>query len=259
MAKRLGGRFLLRIEDIDLGRCRPEYVDGIFRDLEWLGIAWESPVWRQSERFSVYQAAARKLEQQGLLYPCFASRAEIQATARPGALDPDGAPLYSGLHRHLPAAEIARRKAAGEPYAMRLDTVAATRSLSEARLTYVALNAAFDRQPVVADPSRWGDAVVQRKDVPTSYHLAVVVDDAEQGVTHVVRGMDLLAATDLHVLLQMLLGLPTPCYQHHRLITGASGRKLSKTLHDTSLRQLRESGLRLAQLKQTLGLAPDAQ
>lgn len=257
MARRLGGRFLLRIEDIDPGRCRPEYVDGIFRDLAWLGIAWESPVWRQSERFAIYRAAAQKLEEQGLLYPCFASRSELLAAARPGALDPDGVPLYPGLHRHLAPADRAQRKAAGEAYAMRLDMAAATRSIGATPLVYDALDAALEPRPVVADPARWGDAVIQRKDVPTSYHLAVVVDDAAQGVTHVVRGMDLLAATDLHVLLQKLLGLPASRYQHHRLVTDAAGRKLAKSLGDTSLRQLRDGGLRLEQLKQRLGLAPD--
>ncbi len=257
MAKRLGGRFLLRIEDIDLGRCRPEHVDGIFSDLEWLGIAWEEPVWRQSQRFAEYQDAARTLQAQGLLYPCFASRSEIQAAARPGALDPDGAPLYPGLHRHLPQTDIARRTAAGEPYAMRIDMAAARRRVAATPLTYVALDQALQPASVVADPARWGDAVIQRKDVPTSYHLAVVVDDAAQGVTHIVRGTDLLAATDLHVLLQVLLRLPTPCYHHHRLLTDAAGRKLAKSFGDTSLRQLRDGGLRPEQLRQMIGFAPD--
>ena len=258
MAQRLGGRFLLRIEDIDLARCRPEHVDGIFRDLEWLGIAWEEPVWRQSVRFPIYASAAARLAAQGLLYPCFATRSEILGAARPGALDPDGAPLYPGLHRHLAPSEIARRKASGQPFAMRIDMdrahAAATAMAGGRPLGFAALDAALQASPMTADPARWGDAVIQRKDVPTSYHLAVVVDDAAQGVTHVVRGSDLLAATDLHRLLQVLLGLPAPHYHHHRLITDAIGRKLSKSFKDTSLRQLREAGLRPADLRHRIGL-----
>ncbi len=257
IARRLGGRFLVRIEDIDLGRCRPEYIDGIFRDLEWLGVAWDGPVWRQSERFGAYEAAARKLAAAGLLYPCFASRSEIQLAAHPGALDPDGAALYSGLHRHLSPAEIARRTAAGDAHAMRLHMEAALRNVADAPLTYVALDATLKPTRKIADPSRWGDAVLQRKDVPTSYHLAVVVDDAAQGITHVVRGLDLLAATDLHALLQALLGLPTPIYHHHRLITDTAGRKLAKSLGDTSLAQLRDGGLQPDRLRQLIGLTPD--
>ena len=259
MARRLSGRFLLRIEDIDIGRCRPEFVDGIFRDLAWLGLAWEQPVWRQSARLAIYAEAAQRLAAQGLLYPCFASRAEIQAAARPGARDPDGAPLYPRLHRHLDAREIARRKARREPFAMRIDMgpalAAAVRITGGTPLNFTAFDAELRPSRVTADPARWGDAVIQRKDVPTSYHLAVVVDDAAQGVTHVVRGQDLTAATDLHRLLQVLLGLPAPVYHHHRLIAGATGRKLSKSLDDTSLAQLRADGLRPEDLRARIGIA----
>ena len=257
MARRLGGRFLLRIEDIDRARCRPEYIDGIFRDLAWLGITWEEPVWRQSDRFDVYKAAAKKLEVQGLIYPCFATRSEIQAAAIPGALDPDGAPLYPGLGRHLPAAEVARRKSTGEAYALRLDMAAAVETAGRlgggTSLSFVSIDELLRHSQVAANPDRWGDAVILRKDVPASYHLAVVVDDAAQGVTHVVRGRDLLAATDLHRLLQVLLGLAPPAYHHHRLIADETGRKLSKSYADISLRQLREAGVCPAGIGRLIG------
>ena len=259
MARQLGGRFLLRIEDIDPARCRPEYVDGIFRDLAWLGLTWEEPVWRQSARMPVYAAAAGQLASRGLLYPCFATRSEIQAAAVPGALDPDGAPLYPGLHRNLSPSEIMRRKARGEPFAMRLDmgrALAAAAAITGGMpLDVATFDAALQPACFGADPARWGDTVIQRKDVPASYHLAVVVDDAAQGVTHVVRGLDLLAATDLHRLLQILLGLPAPHYHHHRLIADAAGRKLSKSCQDTSLRELRDAGLKPADLRACFGLA----
>jgi glutamyl-Q tRNA(Asp) synthetase len=246
MAQSLGGRFLLRIEDIDLARCRPEHVAGIFRDLAWLGLTWEEPVLRQSQSMAVYRAAADRLIAMGLLYPCFASRAEIQAATIGGPLDPDGAPLYPGLHRSLAETEVARRKAAGEPFAMRLDMTAAlslaARRLGGAPIAFTELAQDGSTTRVAADPARWGDVVLQRKDVPTSYHLAVVVDDARQGVTHVTRGQDLFAATDVHRLLQVLLDLPEPVYHHHPLITDASGRKLAKSARDQSLRELRESG-----------------
>lgn len=260
MARRLGGRFLLRIEDIDKARTREEHVEAIFRDLAWLGISWEEPVVRQSRCFSIYADAASRLEAMGLLYPCFATRAEIARWAddAPDRLDPDGAPLYPGLHKRLSRAEIAERKAAGEPFAMRIDmdralAMLGVRSAGRA-LTFQALQEDGGRQIVEARPQRWGDAVILRKDVPASYHLAVVVDDARQGVTHVTRGMDLLAATDLHRLLQELLGLPAPVYHHHRLITDETGRKLAKSARDISLRALREDGATPQSVRRMAGL-----
>ena len=257
-AQRLGGRFLLRIEDIDTGRCREEFVRGIFDDLAWLGLSWEEPVLRQSEHFDRYRAAARRLEDEGLLYPCFATRAEIAAAARaqPGLTDPDGAPLYPGLHKGLDRGEIDERKARGEPFALRIDmekAIARARGMSGGQdLDYTALDAAGPPARMVAEPQRWGDAVIVRKDVPTSYHLAVVVDDALQGVTHVTRGKDLEAATGLHRLLQVLLGLPAPLYHHHALITDEDGRKLSKSARDTALASLRRSGATAEEIRQRL-------
>ena len=244
LARRTGGRLLLRIEDIDPARSRPEYVAQVLDDLAWLGVRWEAPVRRQSEHFSDYRAAADKLAARGLLYPCFASRAEIEVAAgASAATDPDGAPLYPGIWRGADPAEIARRKANGEAFALRLDMARALASLGEP-LSHKAfeLDDLSTHGPVSATPARWGDAVIVRKETPTSYHLSVVHDDALQGVTHVVRGADLTAATDLHRLLQALLGLPPPAYHHHRLIAGPGGRKLSKSLGDTSLAQLRREG-----------------
>lgn len=277
MARRRGGRFLLRIEDIDLGRARADFIRQIFDDLAWLGLTWERPVLVQSQHLDAYRAAADALARDGLLYPCFATRSEIAdavealpargnpagaAAARDrAARDPDGALLYPGLHRNLPAGDIARRRARGEPYALRLDMAKALERadalLGGRPLEFVAFDAEGRESVSAADPARWGDAVIMRKDAPASYHLSVVVDDARQGVTHVTRGEDLLAATGLHRLLQVLLGLPAPRYHHHRLITDGSGRKLSKSARDTSLRSLREAGVTPAAVRAMLN-APDA-
>lgn len=274
-AEAAGGRFLLRIEDIDPQRCRPEYVDAIFDDLRWLGLVWEEPVLRQSARIEAYQTAAAELEEAGLLYPCFASRAEIaracdarvRGTGAPVPCDPDGAPLCSGVFKGLPAGDADILRARGVVPAMRLDMAAALDRL-EARtgrrtLDFTELDgyAEGDRQGglesrgriVVADPARWGDAVIQRKDTPTSYHLAVVIDDAFQGVTHVVRGQDLFAATDLHRLLQWLFDIAPPVYHHHRLLTDAQGQKLSKSARSTSLRGLRDDGMTASEVRRRLG------
>jgi glutamyl-Q tRNA(Asp) synthetase len=257
-ARACGGRFLLRIEDIDAARSRPQFVAGIFADLAWLGIAWEEPVIFQSQRMPAYRAAAERLQAMGLLYPCFATRAEIEAAAG-DARDPDGAPLYPGLYRGRDPAEIERRQAQGEPFALRIDMAAAisaaARKLAGAPLDFAELAEDGTPQTIVAHPGRWGDAVIVRKDTPTSYHLAVVVDDAWQSVTHVTRGRDLYAATDLHRLLQVLLGLPAPLYHHHRLITDADGRKLAKSARDTSLQSLREQGATPADIRRMVGLA----
>lgn len=263
MARRLGGRFLVRIEDIDTARCRPHLAERALADLAWLGITWEEPVLRQSEHFAVYSEAAGRLQAMGLLYPCFATRAEIEAAAarNPGAVDPDGAPLYPGIFRHCPAEEIERRIRQGEPFALRIDmarALAAARARRGARpLTFVELGAGGVPRLIEARPERWGDAVLVRKDTPTSYHLSVVVDDARQGITHVTRGQDLLAATDLHRLLQVLLDLPEPLYLHHALLMDETGRKLAKSARDTSLRSLREAGWSPADVRRHVGLAPD--
>jgi glutamyl-Q tRNA(Asp) synthetase len=257
-ARACGGRFLVRIEDIDTARSRPEYVAGIFEDLRWLGLTWEETVLFQSQRMPAYRDAAGLLERAGLLYPCFATRTEIEAASRDGSRDPDGALIYPGLWKKRLAADIAPRQAAGVPYALRIDmdaarAAAATR-LGGAPLTFVELTEAGAPQTVAARPEQWGDAVIVRKDVPTSYHLAVVVDDAFQGVTHVTRGQDLFAATGLHRLLQVLLGLPEPIYQHHRLLLDETGRKLSKSARDTSLRSLRTQGVTPAAVRRLAGL-----
>ncbi len=247
LCRQAGGRFLLRIEDIDRTRSRPEYENGIRRDLAWLGIVWEEPVRRQSEHFDTYRAAVERLTAMGLLYPAFMSRAEIALAAVPWR-DPDGAPLYPGNDRDLDPEEAGRRIAAGAPYALRIRVDKAIERAGK-------LAWQEDGEgTVAADPARWGDFIVARKEVPTSYHLAVVVDDAAQGVTHVVRGRDLYHATAAHVLLQRLLGLPSPVYRHHRLITDALGRKLSKSDRDTSLRALREAGASPADIRRMVGL-----
>ena len=336
-ARASGGRFLLRIEDIDAARCRPEYEAAIYEDLAWLGIAWEMPVRRQSEHFGDYRAALDMLDAMGLIYPSFESRAEIammvagREARGPWPRDPDGAPHYPGAAKMLPASERARRMASGEPYALRLDMAAAIalvaplsddllsspsplrgRSASEASreggerqihseilhtplpippptqvgLARLAHQSEKPRQArvsrrreeiaahsekltwdesgagpkgetgaVTADPCAWGDVILARKDTPASYHLAVTVDDAAQGVTDVVRGHDLFHATSVHRLLQALLGLPAPRYRHHRLVLNDDGRKLSKSTSATGLRELRARGLEPADIRRLIGLA----
>lgn len=250
-AKAMGGRFLLRIEDIDRERSKPEFTEAIFDDLHWLGLEWEEPVWRQSERFPAYEAAADRLRLRDLLYPCFCSRSDIAATAV-GA-DPDGAPLYAGTCRHLDPVEVERRLGAGEEANWRLRTNVAMELTG--LLTYsVAGPTPIDRPQIrYARPDLWGDVVLQRKGTPTSYHLSVVVDDAAQGITHVTRGRDMEPSTDIHVLLQMLLGLATPAYTFHKLILDAEGRKLSKSKGSASLRSMREAGWTAEDVKRELG------
>src|SRR6202521_4152444 len=267
MARRAGGLFLLRIEDIDATRCRPEYEAAIFEDLAWLGLAWEEPVRRQSAHFDAYAAARGRLDAMGLIYPSFESRAEIarllaaRERTGPWPRDPDGVPLYPGEAKALPAAARARRIEAGHPYALRLDMTAAIRRADPAQASATPLTwtetgtgPGGETGTIAADPASWGDVILGRKEVPASYHLAVVVDDAVQGITDVVRGQDLFAATGLHRLLQVLLDLPQPAYHHHRLITDASGRKLAKSARDTSLRSLRESGCLPADIRRMVGL-----
>ncbi len=257
MAKAAGGRLLLRIEDIDAARCRPEYETAITEDLRWLGLSWDEPVRRQSEHFADYRAALHRLEAMGLVYPSFESRAEIAALVaarEPWPRDPDGAPLYPGAANTMSAGERAQRIASGAPYALRLDMSAALGCVP--CLTWTETGAGPDGETgtIAANPAAWGDVILARKDVPTSYHLAVVVDDAAQGVTDVVRGRDLFHATALHRLLQALLGLAEPRYHHHRLLTDADGRKLSKSTRATGLRELRCRGLTPPDIRRLAGL-----
>ncbi|MDG4898775.1 tRNA glutamyl-Q(34) synthetase GluQRS [Mesorhizobium sp. WSM4976] len=260
MAARVGGRLLLRIEDIDTTRCTPQFEAGIFRDLEWLGLRWEQPVRRQSEHLAEYRAVLDRLITEELVYPAFMSRGEISAFiaekgGRDWPRDPDGVPLYPPLDRALPARERKRRIADNLPFAWRLDVEAAmarvTADLSWVEFTDETMSAT---RAIEAQPQAWGDVIVARRDIPTSYHLAVVLDDALQDVSHVVRGKDLYAATGLQRLLQELLGLPQPRYFHHRLILGSDGRKLSKSFKDTGLAALRQAGMSPQDIGRLVGL-----
>jgi glutamyl-Q tRNA(Asp) synthetase len=245
-ARRDDGRFLLRIEDIDPGRCRAEFIDGIFEDLAWLGLRWETPVRRQSAHLADYQAALDKLSGLGLLYPCFCTRADI-AQAGHAPHGPDG-PVYPGLCRHLSAEAVAAR--AGQPFALRLDMARAVALAGP--LTWRDLDAGT----VTAQPELFGDVVLARKDTPTSYHLAVTVDDALQGVTLVTRGIDLFEATHVHRLLQALLGLPVPVWRHHPLLTDGSGRRLAKRDRAVTLRSLKEAGHSPAEVRAMASFSP---
>ncbi len=245
------GRFLLRIEDIDPTRCRPQYETAIYDDLGWLGLSWEEPVRRQSAHMADYAAALTRLTEMGLVYPAFLSRAEIARAAVDTAWprDPDGAPLYPGTERDLGPRQAEARIARGEPYTLRLRMADAVE-----RAGPLSWQEDSEGLTVTADPAAWGDVVIARKEVPTSYHLSVVVDDAGQRITHVVRGRDLFHATSVHVLLQRLLGLPAPRYHHHRLIVDAAGRKLAKSDRDTALASLRASGNTPADIRRMVGL-----
>ena len=259
LARAAGGRFLLRIEDIDAARSRPDYEQAIYDDLAWLGITWEQPVRRQSAHFDEYGAALAQLDAMGLVYPSFESRGEIarlvaaRETHAPWPRDPDGAPHYPGDARVLAPSERRRRMEAGDPYALRLDMAAAIARTGA--LTWSETGAESEAGSVAAAPQMWGDVVLARKETPTSYHLAVVVDDARQGVTHVVRGQDLFWSTSVHRVLQALLDLPAPSYHHHRLILDADGKKLSKSTRATALRALRERGATAADIRRMVGLA----
>ncbi|MDR3474854.1 MAG: tRNA glutamyl-Q(34) synthetase GluQRS [Devosia sp.] len=250
-ARALGGTFLLRLEDTDITRCRPEFAEAILEDLAWLGLEWPEPVMRQSTRFPVYARHAARLDARGLLYPCFCSRTEIAAAAT--GVDPDGAPLYAGTCRHLPPEMIAERLSRGDPVQYRLDGAAAIARTGPLAFT-IAQPTPLDRPQIrYARPERWGDVVLQRKQTPTSYHLSVVVDDAAQGITHVTRGRDMEPSTDIHVLLQFLLGLPSPIYTFHKLILDTGGHKLAKSKGSTSLRDLRAAGWTAADVRRELG------
>ncbi len=250
-ARRAGGRFLLRFEDIDGTRSRPEYEAGIMEDLRWLGLEWDGPVWRQSGHWDDYRAALARLDGMGLLYPCFCTRkAILDEVARMAQAPhgPDGV-LYPGTCRSLGGGERARRLAAGEAYALRLDMgKAMLHAGRELRWRDV------ERGEFATRPEMFGDVVLARKDCPASYHLAVTVDDAAQGVTLVTRGEDLLEATHVHRLLQELLGLPVPEWRHHRLITDAGGRRLAKRDEARALRSLREAGWSARRVFDELGV-----
>ena len=232
------GRFLLRIEDIDPGRCRPEFEAAIYRDLEWLGLRWDGDVRRQSDHLDDYRAALETLDGQGLVYPCFCTRADIKAEiARSGRAPhgPDG-PVYPGICRDVPRERARRRIEGDEPHALRLDMTRAAAVVGPVSW--------FDRAHGTfgARPEMFGDVVLARKDTPTSYHLAVTLDDHSQGVSIVSRGADLLEATHVHRLLQALLGLDTPQYRHHRLLTDGAGRRLAKRRGGLAIASLRASG-----------------
>lgn len=233
-AKQVGGRFLLRMEDIDRTRCRPEFDAAVVADLTWLGLDWDGPVRRQSEHFADYQAALSRLQAMGVLYACFCTRKDI-ATAQSAPHGPDGS-LYPGTCRNLPTDKIAQRMAEGAAYALRLDTAKAQALTGELY---------FDEErqgTLTARPEQLGDVVLARREIPCSYHLCVTVDDALQGVTLVSRGEDLLPATHIHRLLQALLDLPTPTYAHHPLLTDAKGARLAKRTESPSIRALRDNG-----------------
>jgi glutamyl-Q tRNA(Asp) synthetase len=255
-----GGRFLLRIEDIDATRCRPEFETAIYEDLAWLGIAWETPARRQSEHLADYRAALDKLSALGLVYPAFESRAEIarlvaaRETDGPWPRDPDGAPLYPGDAKSMAAAERERLIQIGTPYALRLDMAAACRRVGGLAWHELGEGQGGERGRVPARPEAWGDVILARKETPTSYHLSVVVDDALQDVSEVVRGQDLFHATSVHRLLQALLGLPEPAYRHHALVRDDAGRKLSKSSRSTGLRDLRDAGATAADIRRLVGL-----
>ncbi len=257
-ARAAGGRLLLRIEDIDRERCRPEFERAILDDLAFLGFEPSEPPRRQSEHFGTYRAALDRLSAMGLVYPAFLSRAEIRAlTADPAwPRDPDGAPLYPTGERTLSPLERDERIARGDAYALRLDMHAAVAAAGPLTFEETGAGPEGESGRLAAEPERWGDVILARRDTPTSYHLSVVVDDALQDVTDVVRGVDLFHATSVHRLLQALLELPEPRYHHHRLIRDGSGRKLSKSDGDTGLAELRAAGATAEDIRRLVGLQP---
>ena len=260
LAAQSGGTMLLRIEDVDAARCRPEFEQAIYDDLHWLGIAWETPVRRQSEHMDAYRDALNRLDAMGLLYPAFESRGEIaKMVATRGAaspikswpVDPDGVPLYPGSIDALTADARSVRTASGAPFALRLDMASAIARAGDLDWHE------YGEGRVEARPQDWGDVILARKDMPTGYHLSVVIDDAVQGVSDVVRGRDLYWSTSVHRLLQALLDLPQPAYRHHELVLDEAGRKLSKSTHATALRALRANGVSPDDLRRRAALPPD--
>ena len=262
MAQELGGKFLLRIEDIDITRCNPILEEQMLEDLHWLGIEWDDEPRRQSEHFADYHSALDTLEIEDLIYPAFMSRGERNRvianqtpTSGPWPSDPDGAPHYPDNDRCLSPDERQQRIDAGEPYALRLDMKAACDRV-QFSLSFAETGTGPDGQTgqIACDPLQWGDVLLGRKEIPTSYHLSVVIDDALQNITHVVRGRDLFHATSVHRLLQELLGLAPPLYHHHDLVLADDGRKLSKSAEDTSIRSLREAGTTPQDIRRLIGL-----
>jgi glutamyl-Q tRNA(Asp) synthetase len=253
-ARETGGRFLVRIEDIDRTRSRAEIEKSILEDLAWLGLEWETPVRRQSEHFADYEAALTRLMARNLLYPCFCTRKDIAAEIAASAAAPQGpdGPMYPGTCRGRSAEERTQCMLAGKGFAWRLDSA---RAITEAGddIAFEESGDVPERGSVVVRPEIFGDVVLARKDTPASYHLSVVVDDAAQGVTLVTRGRDLLPATHLQRLLQRLLGLPAPRYHHHRLITDEAGKRLAKRDQATALRTLRAEGVSAAEICARLG------
>jgi glutamyl-Q tRNA(Asp) synthetase len=249
-ARRAGGRFLLRLEDIDAARCRPEFAAAILEDLAWLGLNWDGEVRVQSARLPHYARTLAALRARGLLYPCFCTRAEIAREVAGSSAAPHGpdGPLYPGTCSRLSATDRAARIAQGAPHAWRLDMAAAHRA---------PLSSTEQGERIACDPTRFGDVVLGRKDVPASYHLCATQDDAEQGVTLVSRGEDLRPATALHRLLQTLMGWPEPAYAHHALLLAPDGARLAKRDGAASLRALRESGVSAPQARARAGF-PDA-
>ena len=259
MAAKAGGDFLLRIEDIDLARCTPDFEAGIYADLAWLGLRWQEPVRRQSEHFPAYQEALQGLIERGLAYPAFLTRGEVKASVaafeaagRPWPRDPDGTSLYPPDDRERDGAERQSLLNAGLKHAWRLDMEKAIAAAGGPLRWQESGDS--ETGDIVADPAAWGDVVLSRSDAPSSYHLSVVVDDAVQGITHVVRGLDLFHATSIHRLLQTLLNLPEPLYHHHRLVLDSDGRKLSKSMSDTGIAEWRRQGLSPAELRRRIGL-----
>jgi glutamyl-Q tRNA(Asp) synthetase len=261
MARAAGGRFLIRMEDIDTARCRPEFEAAILEDLAWLGISWDQPVRRQSEHFAEYRAALAKLAAMRMTFPSFESRAELvhmvgdRDVRERWPRDPDGVPLYPGAARQMKDEERQARIARGEVYAIRLDMEKAMEWVGRLSWRESGAGPSGEQGEVAADPAAWGDAIVGRKETPTSYHLSVVLDDARQGVTHVVRGQDLFWATGVHRVLQALLDLPAPTYHHHRLVFDVDGRKLAKSTAATGLRELRAQGVTPADIRGLVNVA----
>jgi glutamyl-Q tRNA(Asp) synthetase len=260
-AQRADGRFLLRIEDIDATRCKPEFEAAIYQDLAWLGIAWERPVRRQSEHLAGYREALDRLSAQGLVYPSFESRADIarlvaaQEESHPWPRDPDGAPLYPGTARLISPDQRAALFESDAPYALRLDMAAAIARANDLGWNERGEGPDGESGAVIARPEAWGDVILARKEITTSYHLSVVLDDALQGITDIVRGQDLFWSTSVHLLLQTLLGLPRPLYRHHRLLRDTDGHKLSKSSRATGLRELRDQGATPADIRRLVGLS----
>jgi glutamyl-Q tRNA(Asp) synthetase len=266
-AREAGGRFLLRIEDIDTARCTPQFEAGIYRDLDWLGLHWEQPVRRQSEHLFEYEVALARLTDMGLIYPAFMTRGEVKARVaaveQAGGTwprDPDGTPLYPEDDRHRSETERRDLMSQGLRHAFRLDMQKALEKIggplswTETGDITKGTNSTDNCARIIADPSRWGDVILSRSDAASSYHLSVTVDDAAQGTTHVVRGLDLFEATAVHRVLQVLLDLPEPIYHHHRLILGPDGRKLAKSEASTGLATLRDQGLGRWDIRRLVGL-----